>query len=61
MSPREIRRNFIDTQGDTRRSEEVPAGAIGNSITNLLRLRRDRITAEAMKLAKQYPTFLARD
>lgn len=61
MSPREIRRNFIDTQGDTRRSDEVPAGAIGNSITNLLRLRRDRITAEAMKLAKQYPTFLARD
>jgi len=61
MSPREIRRNLIDTQGDTRRSEEVPAGAIASSITNLLRLRRDRITAEAMKLAKQYPTFLARD
>ena len=61
MSPREIRRNFIDSQGDTRRSDEVPPGAIGNSITNLLRLRRDRITAEAMKLAKQYPTFLARD
>jgi len=61
MSPREIRRNFIDSQGDTRRSEEVPPGAVGNSITNLLRLRRDRITAEAMKLAKQYPTFLARD
>lgn len=61
MSPREIRRNLIDTQGDTRRSDEVPPGAVAGSITNLLRLRRDRITAEAMKLAKQYPTFLARD
>jgi len=61
MAPREIRRNFIDAQGDTRRSDEVQAGAIANSVTNLLRLRRDRIQAEAMRLARQYPTFLSRD
>lgn len=60
MSSREIKRNFTESQGDTRRSDEVPPGAVGNSITNLLRLRRDRITAEAAKLTRQYPTFLSR-
>lgn len=60
MSPREIKRNFTESQGDTRRSDEVPVGAVSNSITNLLRLRRDRITAEASKLARKYPTFLQR-
>ena len=60
MAPREIKRNFTESQGDTRRSDEVPAGAVGGSITNLLRLRRDRITAEAAKLTRQYPTFLQR-
>lgn len=61
MAPREIKRNFIESQGDTRRAEEVPVGAVGNSITNLLRMRRDRITAEAARLARQYPTFMSRD
>lgn len=60
MAPREIKRNFTESQGDTRRSDEVPAGAVSNSITNLLRLRRDRITAEAARLARKYPTFLQR-
>jgi len=56
IAPREIKRNFTESQGDTRRSDEVPAGAVGNSLTNLLRLRRDRITAEAARLNRQYPT-----
>lgn len=60
MSPREIKRNFTESQGDTRRADEVPGGAIGNSITNLLRLRRDRITAEAQRLARQYPTLMTK-
>ena len=60
MAPREVKRNFTESQGDTRRSDEVPAGAVGNSITNLLRMRRDRITAEAQRLTRQYPTFLTR-
>lgn len=60
MTPREIKRNFTESQGDTRRSDEVPPGAVGNSITNLLRMRRDRITAEAARLTRQYPTFLQR-
>ena len=55
LSVREVKRNFIESQGDTRRSDEVPAGSMGNSFTNILRLRRDRIIAEAAKLARQYP------
>lgn len=55
MSGREVKRNFTESQGDTRRAEEVPAGAVTNSINNLLRLRRDRIQAEAARLARLYP------
>ena len=61
MSPREMKRNFTESQGDTRRAAEVPAGAIASSITNLQRLRRDRIQAEAARLMRSYPTFLSKD
>ena len=60
MAPREIKRNFTESQGDTRRSDEVSAGSVANSMTNLIRLRRDRITAEATKLDSQYPVLLKR-
>ena len=55
LSVREVKRNFIESQGDTRRSEEVPAGAMRDSFGNILRLRRDRIIAEAAKLSRLYP------
>jgi hypothetical protein len=55
LSTREVKRNFIESQGDTRRSDEVPPGAMRDSFSNILRLRRDRIIAEAAKLARQYP------
>lgn len=61
MSPREIKRNFTESQGDTRRADEVTAGAVAGSVSNLLRLRRDRIQAEAARLARAYPTFLNKD
>ncbi|NCZ58011.1 MAG: hypothetical protein EBY75_06840, partial [Actinobacteria bacterium] len=61
MSPREIKRNFTESQGDTRRADEVTMGGIANSTTNLIRLRRDRIQAEAARLARAYPTFLSKD
>jgi hypothetical protein len=60
VNPREVKRNFTESQGDTRRAEEVTAGAVSGSITNLMRMRRDRITAEAAKLQRQYPTILSR-
>jgi hypothetical protein len=55
MNGREIKRNFIESQGDTRRSDEVPPGSIRDSLTNIQRLRRERITAEAARLKQQYP------
>ena len=55
MSPREVKRNFTESQGDTRRSEEVPPGSTRDSLTNIQRLRRERIVAEAARLKQQYP------
>ena len=56
LSMREIKRNFVESQGDTRRADEVPPGSMRDSFSNILRLRRGRIVAEATRLAKQYPT-----
>jgi hypothetical protein len=55
MNAREVKRNFIETQSDTRRSDEVPPGAVRDSTTNIQRLRRERITAEAGRLKAEYP------
>ena len=55
MNAREVKRNFTETQSDTRRSDEVPPGAVRDSTTNIQRLRRERITAEAGRLKAQYP------
>lgn len=55
MAGREIKRNFIEAQGDTRRPDEVQAGAVANSIVNIQRLRRERVIAEAGRLKAQYP------
>jgi len=55
MNAREIKRNLIESQGDTRRPDEVPPGAIRDSATSLVRLRRERIIAEAARLKAQYP------
>ena len=55
MSGREIKRSFIESQGDTRRADEVPPGASRDSVVNLARLRRERIIAEAARLKAQYP------
>jgi hypothetical protein len=52
---REVKRSFIESQGDTRRADEVPPGASRDSTANLLRLRRERIVAEAGRLKAQYP------
>jgi hypothetical protein len=55
MAGREVKRNFTESQGDTRRAEEVPSGAVANSMLQLQRLRRDRVMAEAARLNRQYP------
>lgn len=52
---REVRRNDLAAQGDTRRPTEVPAGAVANSWRGLAALRQQRIGEEAARLAAQYP------
>jgi hypothetical protein len=57
MAGREIKRNFTESQGDTRRASEVPPGAIMQSSRNLQMLRQQRITAESARLDALYPNL----
>ena len=60
MSSRPIRREFLDEQGSSRSSEEVPPGAISASIRDLRELRSLRMNAEVSRLDGQYPTYWMR-
>lgn len=55
MSGREIKRNFTESQGDTRRASEVPPGAIMQSSRQLQVLRAQRIASESARLDAMYP------
>jgi hypothetical protein len=55
MSFKPIPRESMMQQGPVRRAEEVPSGAISQSIRDLRFLREQRIQAEAARLAKMYP------
>jgi len=55
MAGREIKRNFTESQSDTRRAEEVPAEAVSRSFANIAALRRNRIAAESSRLKAQFP------
>jgi hypothetical protein len=57
MAGREIKRNFTESQGDTRRAGEVAPGAVMQSVRNLQVLRQQRIAAEAGRLDALYPSF----
>lgn len=52
---REIKRNFTESQGDTRRAGEVQAGASAASMRPLAALRASRIMAESGRLTSAYP------
>lgn len=51
----EVKRNFTSAQPDTRRAEEVPAGAVAASSRGLMMLRQQRVSEEAARLRAQYP------
>lgn len=55
MVSREVPRNHIEAQGDTRRPDEVGPGAVQQSWQGLSRLRRERIQAESTRLKQMYP------
>lgn len=54
MAGKEINRNFMESQGDPRRSEEVPPGAIAQATQSLERLRLRRIQAESARLQSDW-------
>ena len=52
---KEIRRNQNESQGDTRRAEEVPSGGVTNSFRQVMMLRQQRISDELSRLLTAYP------
>lgn len=60
MAGREIKRTFPETQGETRRTDEIPSGSTNQSASALRALRRDRIMAEATRLLQRYPRTIRR-
>ena len=52
--PREVKRNFIESQPDPRKYQEVPPQAIANSVQALILRREKRISSEADRLARQF-------
>ena len=54
--PREVKRNFMEAQGDTRRAEEVPAGANLGAARGWEAVRQRRLRDEIRRLQRKYPT-----
>jgi len=52
--PREIKRNFMESQPDPRKSPEVPSMAVSNSVQAMQILYTNRVTEEAARLTRQY-------
>lgn len=55
QSGTDIERTRLDTQGDTRRSDEVSVGAPGQAVGLLRQQRQERISTELARLQAQYP------
>jgi len=55
MSGREVSRNQTDAQGDTRRAQEVPQGAVLRSYQGLQMLWNERVGEESARLRARYP------
>lgn len=60
LNTTESRRVQIQTQGDARRADEVPATANSSQATQLRRLYRDRIQDEYARLMNRMPIFMGR-
>lgn len=55
MAGREVKRNFVEGQGDTRRAGEVGPGAVQASWRGIAAMRQQRIEAEQARLFQAYP------
>jgi hypothetical protein len=58
VGPREVKRGFMEHQGEPRRAEEVPAGQQLRSAQGLMGMRRARLHSEAARLYAMYPPRL---
>lgn len=54
-SGRELSRNYHESQGNTRRAEEVPPGAEIGGLRPIMARYEDRLAAEKTRLAQRYP------
>jgi hypothetical protein len=54
VSAREVARNFMESQPEPRRGEEVPPGAVMQSVNGLRAIRATRIIAEAARLQSDW-------
>ena len=55
MQPREVKRNFYESQPDPRKAVEIPPQAVANSSAKLEQQRLARINAEADRIMSAYP------
>lgn len=55
MAGRDIKRSFLETQPDTRRTGEVPPGIAQGAITTLRRMWAEGVDAERMRQVQRYP------
>lgn len=51
---REVAQRLLESQGSTRRAEEVPPGALAQSFTPIIRNYQARVRAERAALVRQY-------
>ena len=55
MQPREIKRNFFESQPDPRKAPEIPPNSVANSFAKLEQQRQKRIDAECDRIMRAYP------
>lgn len=59
MAGVEVRRSQLSAQPDTRRTEELPPGAVLQSYTGLVKQYEKRLREERSRLARRYPTRIS--
>lgn len=55
MDPREVKRNFYESQPDPRKAAEIPPNAVANSAAKIEMRRTTRINAESDRIMSAYP------
>jgi hypothetical protein len=55
LGGREVKRTFLTRQPDTRRADEVPAGAANQAMRPLLQEYSDKLSRERKRLRRKYP------